>query len=191
MAAAALMDPARHAGKSYRPTGPTLLGAEDMAQAIARAVGRSVKVLPTPTWLFMKSARLAGIPDRFDEQRSLLHRRSPAGAFEVGAPTADVLEVTGRPAEDFETIARRYAALPQNQRTVRESLAPARRAHGGATAPGFDFAAYDRELRRPFPSQPQFAHESAGWQREHIASVARAPRVARSFGSRLIPRGET
>ena len=47
VAAAALMDPARHAGKSYRPTGPELLGAEDMAKAIGRAVGRSVRVVPT------------------------------------------------------------------------------------------------------------------------------------------------
>jgi len=31
VAVAAMMDPARHAGKSYRPTGPELLGAEDMA----------------------------------------------------------------------------------------------------------------------------------------------------------------
>src|SRR5258708_36218488 len=28
------MDPARHAGESYRPTGPELLGADDMAKAI-------------------------------------------------------------------------------------------------------------------------------------------------------------
>src|SRR5919197_1110192 len=34
VAAAVLMNPARHAGKSYRPTGPELLGAEDMATAI-------------------------------------------------------------------------------------------------------------------------------------------------------------
>jgi len=34
VAVAALMDPARHAGKSYRPTGPELLGVEDMAKAI-------------------------------------------------------------------------------------------------------------------------------------------------------------
>jgi NAD(P)H dehydrogenase (quinone) len=58
IAVAALMDPARHAGKSYRPTGPELLGAEDMAKAAGRAVGRYVKVVPTPTWLFMKAARM-------------------------------------------------------------------------------------------------------------------------------------
>ncbi len=43
VAVAALMDPARHGGKSYRPTGPELLSAEDMAKAIGRAVGRSVR----------------------------------------------------------------------------------------------------------------------------------------------------
>jgi len=62
VAVAALMDPARHAGKSYRPTGPELLGAKDMAKAIGRAVGRSVRVVPMPTWLFMKAARMGGLP---------------------------------------------------------------------------------------------------------------------------------
>src|ERR1700719_690683 len=37
VAVGALKDPARHAGKTYRPTGPELLGAEDMAKAIGRA----------------------------------------------------------------------------------------------------------------------------------------------------------
>jgi NAD(P)H dehydrogenase (quinone) len=60
--ATALMDPARHAGKSYRPTGPKLLGAKKMVQAIGRAVGRTVRVMPTPAWLFMKSERIIGHP---------------------------------------------------------------------------------------------------------------------------------
>src|SRR6266581_9326468 len=38
VAVSALMDPARHAGRRYRPTGPELLGAKDMANAIGRAV---------------------------------------------------------------------------------------------------------------------------------------------------------
>src|SRR5262252_3376922 len=46
---AALMDPTRHAGKSYRPTGPELLDAAGMANAIGWAVGRSLRVVPTPT----------------------------------------------------------------------------------------------------------------------------------------------
>ncbi len=34
-------------------------------------------------------------------------------------------------------------------------------------SPGFNLDRYDRELRRPFPSDPQFAPDSKTWQREH------------------------
>ncbi len=47
IAVAALMNPTRHGGKSYRTTGPALLGAGYMAKAIGRAVGRSVRAEPT------------------------------------------------------------------------------------------------------------------------------------------------
>jgi uncharacterized protein YbjT (DUF2867 family) len=167
VAVAALMNPARHAGKSYRPTGPELLGAEDMAKAIGRAVGRSVSVMPTPTWLFMKAARMAGMSiDVMSNVRYYIddHKR---GAFEPGAPTTDVLDVTGRPAEDFETIARRYAALPQNRRTFGNWVRELAQFMTTPLSPGFNLDRYDRELRRPFPSDPQFAPDSKTWQREH------------------------
>jgi NAD(P)H dehydrogenase (quinone) len=167
VAAAALMDPARHAGKSYRPTGPKLLSAEDMAKAIGRAVGRSVRFVPTPTWLFMKAARMGGYPiDLFSGIRYYIndHER---GAFELGAPTTDVLDVTGRPAEDFETIARRYAAPFLNQRTFGNWLREFARFMLTPLSPGFNLDRYDRELRRPFPSKPQFAPKSIVWRREH------------------------
>jgi uncharacterized protein YbjT (DUF2867 family) len=167
VAVTALMNPARHDGKSYRPTGPQLLGAEDMANAIGRAVGRSVKVVPTPIWLFMKAARMGGMSiDLLSNFRYYIedHRR---GAFEVSAPTTDVLDVTGRSPEDFETIARRYAALPRYQRNLGNRL----RELGGfmiaPLIPGFNFERYDNQLRRPFPLQPQFAPESTLWRREH------------------------
>ena len=167
VAVAALMDPARHAGNTYRPTGPQLLGAKDMAEAIGRAVGRTVRVVPTPTWLFMKAARMAGISiEVLSSVRYYIedHRR---GAFEVGAPTTDVLDVTGRSPEDFETIARRYATMPGNQRTFRNWLRTVAQFWITPLSPGFNFDRYDRELRRPFPSEPQFASESKVWRREH------------------------
>ena len=176
VAVAALKDPARHEGRCYRPTGPALLGAEDMAQAVGRAVGRSVRVLPTPAWLFMKAARLDGYPiDVFSGVRYYIedHRR---GAFELGAPTMDVLEVTGRPAEDFETIARRYAALPKNRRTLGNRLREIAQFIAAPFSPGFNLDRYDRELRSPHPSQPQFASESKVWRHEHaIADTTRPP----------------
>ncbi len=167
VAVAALMSPARHAGRSYRPTGPELLGADDMARAIGRAVGRSVRVVPTPTWLFMKAARMAGMSiELMSNVRYYIddHKR---GAFELGAPTTDVLDVTGRSPEDFETIARRYAAQPRNQRTIGNWVREFAEFMISPVSPGFNFDRYDRELRRPFPFEPQSAPESKVWRREH------------------------
>jgi NAD(P)H dehydrogenase (quinone) len=175
VAVAALRDPARHAGKSYRPTGPELLGAEDMARAIGRTVGRSVRVLPTPTWLFMKAARMGGLSiDLMSNVRYYIddHTR---GAFELGAPTTDVLDVTGRSPEDFETIARRYAAQPRNQRTLGNGLRQFAQFMMAPLSPGFDLDSYDRELRCPFPSEPQFAPDSEVWRREHAVADAANP----------------
>jgi uncharacterized protein YbjT (DUF2867 family) len=167
VAVGALINPARHAGQSYRPTGPELLGADDMAQAIGRAVGRSVRVVPTPAWLFMKAARMAGMSiDLMSNVRYYIddHKR---GAFELGAPTTDVLDVTGRTAEDFETIARRYAALPQNRRTFGNWVRELAQFMTAPLTPGFNFDRYDGELRRPFPFEPQSSPESKVWRREH------------------------
>jgi hypothetical protein len=42
-------------------------------------------------------------------------------------------------------------------------------------SPGFNFDRYDRELRRPFPWEPQFATESKVWRREHsITDLAKS-----------------
>jgi len=167
VAVAALMNPARHAGKTYRPTGPELLGAEDMAKAIGRAVGRSVRVVPTPIWLFMKAARMGGMSiDVMSNVRYYIddHKR---GAFELGAPTTDVLDVTGRSPEDFETIARHYSAYPRNKQTLGHRLRDFAQFMIAPLSPGFNLDRYDRELRRPFPSEPQFAPEGKVWRSEH------------------------
>jgi NAD(P)H dehydrogenase (quinone) len=184
VAVAALLDPARHAGRSYRPTGPELLGAEDMAKAIGRAVGRSVRAVATPIWLFMKAARWGGgLPiELLSNVRYYIddHKR---GAFELGAPTTDVLDVTGRPAEDFETIARRYAAMPRNRRSPGNWLRQLVQFTIAPLMPGFNFRRYDRELRRPFPSNPQFAPDSKLWRREHSIAGAAEPAALASVTS--------
>lgn len=170
VAVSVLMDPARHAGKSYRPTGPELLGGQEMAQAIGRAVGRRVRAVPTPAWLLMKTARMAGMPiDLFSNMRYYIddHKR---GAFELGAPTGHVQELTGLPAEDFETIARRYAALPANRRTLGNRLLRLAQFLITPLGPGFDLERYDRDLRRPFPMVPQFATDSDVWWHQHAAT---------------------
>jgi NAD(P)H dehydrogenase (quinone) len=189
IAVEALTDPARHAGKSYRPTGPELLSAEDMAKAIGRAVGRSVRVVPTPIWLFMKAARMAGMSiDVMSNVRYYIddHRR---GAFELGAPTTDVLDITGRSPEHFETIARRYAAQPRNKQTLGNWLRELAQFMIAPLSPGFNLDRYGRELRRPLPSEPQFTPDSDVWRREHgitdsANSVASVHKKATSATSR-------
>jgi hypothetical protein len=81
-----------------------------------------------------------------------------------------VLDVTGRPAEDFETIARRYAVLPRNQRTLANWLGEFAQFMARSAQPWFDLDRYDRELRRPFPSVPQFTTDSEVWRREHATA---------------------
>lgn len=178
VAVAALIDPARHAGKSYRPTGPELLGAENMAKAIGRAVGRPVRFVPTPTWLYLKGARMAGLPiDLMSGVRYYIEDYK-RGAFELGAPTTDVFDLTGQSPEDFETIARRYAAaLPRSQRTFGNWVREFAQFMIGPLSPGFRFDRYDRELRRPFPSEPQFAPDSKVWRREHSVANTAKPEV--------------
>jgi len=120
-----------------------------MAKAIGRAVGRSVRVVPTPTWLFMKTARMAGMPiDLMSNVRYYIDDHK-LGAFELGAPTSDVLDVTGSPAEDLETIARRYAAQPRSQRTFGNWVHEFAQFMTAPLIPGFNLDRYDREQRRP------------------------------------------
>ena len=121
----------------------------------------------------MKTARMGGMPIELMSNLRYYIEDQKRGAFEVGAPTTDVLDVTGRPPEDFETIARRYAALPGNQRTFSDWLRTVAQFLITPLSPGFNFDRYDWELRRSLPSRPQFARESKIWQREHaIADFA-------------------
>jgi hypothetical protein len=115
----------------------------------------------------MKAARMGGLPiDVLSSVRYYIddHKR---GAFELGAPTTDVLDVTGLPAENFETIARRYAALPRNRRTLGNWLGQFAQFVIVPLNAGLNLDRYDRELRRPFPSEPRFAPDSKIWRREH------------------------
>lgn len=184
VAVAALMDPGGHTGKAYRPTGPALLSVPDMAQILSRVLGRKVRPLDMPLRMFLSAARaqglsafeLSGIRHYIEE-----HKR---GTFERGAPTTDVYDVTGQPPEDFETIARRYAALPAARRDAAYTL----RAWGGflrvGLTPPYNLDRYERQQGHPMPEHPQLAVDSETWCREHgIPREASAPAAA----SRRVP----
>ncbi len=167
-----LLDPARHAGRSYRPTGPQLLSAGDMAAALGDALGRKVRHVEVPVWMFMKALRVMGPRvgiDRFQQSGlRYYYEEHKRGAWEMGAPTTHVRDVAGVEPEDFGTIARRYAARPDAQRTAR-NLARALRdvtLIGLTPAPQLD--RFERLQQFPQPPTPELAANSAQWAREHV-----------------------
>lgn len=167
VAVAALKHPEQHAGKTYRPTGPTLLSTSDMAGILARILGRRVRPFPMPLWLFLKAARMDGVSAyELSGFRYYIedHKR---GAFEFGAPTTDVLDVIGRPPEAFETIARRYAARPEARRTLSNHTAAIVRFLRTPLSPGYDLDRFDGEQGFPLPSSPKLAVDDQRWRAEH------------------------
>src|SRR5262249_45471288 len=56
----ALLDPQRHAGRTYHPTGPEMLSGADMARIIGEVVGRRVRHLDVPRPQMMKTFRANG-----------------------------------------------------------------------------------------------------------------------------------
>src|SRR5271163_117264 len=58
VAVGALLDPHRHDGRAYRPTGPDLLSGADIAEAVGTALGRRVRHIDIPLWMFMRAVRV-------------------------------------------------------------------------------------------------------------------------------------
>ena len=167
VAVAALVDPDTHAGKTYRPTGPELLTIAEMVAIMGRVLGRKVRLVSVPLWMFFKAARMDGVsPMLLDGLRYYVEEHS-RGTFAFGAPTDDVLTVTGQPPENFETIARRHAALPEARPTVGNKLRAFARFMAVPFQPGFDPARYERALEMPVPAAPLFDLDSPRWKSEH------------------------
>jgi hypothetical protein len=175
VAAAVLLDPDKHAGKRYRPTGPALLSVSDMAEMLSRVLGRTVRRIDLPWRMFVKAARSANVGDFLVSNLRYYVEDHKQGAFALGAPTNDVLEVTGRPAENFETTAGRYTARPEAQRTPGNWLRTFIDFMRNPLRPGYNVERLDRELRFPAPPLPLLAMANELWKVEHGAQSAQRP----------------
>ena len=169
---AALMDPDKHAGKVYRPTGPALLSGNDMTEILGRVLNRKVRRIDLPWWLFLKAARSANVGAFLVSNLRYYVEDHKQGAFALSAPTNDILDVTGRPAEDFETTARRYAAQTEVQRNFANWLRTLIGFMRNPLNPGYDPERFDRELRLPEPPAPRLAMGNEDWKAEHGAQFA-------------------
>jgi NAD(P)H dehydrogenase (quinone) len=110
-----LARPEGHVGKTYRPTGPKLLSPEDIAAILGKVLGRKVTYRHAPMRMLSKIMR-----DRLSLYNLAIYEQYvidyQKNVFGVNAPTDVVHRITGREAEDFETIARRYVATTPEAR---------------------------------------------------------------------------
>ncbi len=165
--AAVLINPQKHAGKSYRPTGPDLLSTQDMIVVLSRVLHRKVRGVPMPLWMLYKAGRMQGASAYLMGMLRYYIKDHKQGAFELNAPTNDVLGVTGRPAEDFETTVRRYAALPEAQRTLGNTMREFAKFMWTPFAPGYNPSRDERRFGFPVTSNPRYAMADECWKGEH------------------------
>ena len=109
----ALLDPAIHAGKTYRPTGPELLSPNEIADAMGKALGRRVRYLNISDKMMLKALKAhppSNYSDAAASQLKIYTNEYRRGTFAVHAPTSDVCTVGGRQPQDFETVVREAVA---------------------------------------------------------------------------------
>jgi NAD(P)H dehydrogenase (quinone) len=179
VAVGALLDPERHDGRAYRPTGPKLLSGTDIADTMGEALGRRVRHIDIPPWMFMKAIRVNAKrlgTDMFFES-SLRHYMPEyaLGTFEVGGPTTHVRDVAGVEPEDFLTIARRYVNGPESRRTAGNLVRQIWNFVLTGLVPMHNLDRFDRLQQHPQPAQPRFSGESVVWRNEHAASAGATP----------------
>jgi uncharacterized protein YbjT (DUF2867 family) len=174
VAVGALLDPHRHNGRAYRPTGPKLLSGADIAGAVGEALGRPVRHIDLPPRMFLKAVRLGAKRLGFDlfVESSLRHYlpENALGTWEVAGPTTHVRDVTGVEPEDFLTIARRYVDAADTRRTATGVLGQIGQLMLTGFVPMHRFDAFERRQQHPRPAHPRYSAESAVWRSEHAAT---------------------
>lgn len=158
VAAEALMRPEKHAGKTYRPTGPQLLAPEDIADAFSRVTGRPVKYQDIPMKMFLKALKYMDMPAHMQSQLRHYISDYQLGSFERDAPNDIVEAITGQPAEDFETIARRYfKAAPITEKCLSNKLRALKGFLTLAMKRPLDLESFEKQQNYPAVAKPRFA----------------------------------
>jgi hypothetical protein len=174
VAVGALLDPHRHDGRAYRPTGPTMLSGAEIAEAVGEALGRRVRHREIPEWMFMRAVRMnakrLGLDLFFESSLRHFLPEYALGTYEFGGPTTHVRDVAGVEPEDFLTIARRYVAGSDCRRTAGNLIRQIWNTVLIGLVPMHRLDKFDRQQQHPQPAHPRYSGESAVWRNEHTAS---------------------
>ena len=175
-AVAALVNPAAHAGNTYRPTGPELLSPNELAAIMGKVLGRKVKYLDVPDWMAMKALISQGFPATMVAQLVIYADEYRRGTFAINAPNNVVRDLTGQGAEDFETITRRVvASSPKAVRTIGNKL----KAIWNFLKVPFTFGtnpeAIERRAELVLLKSPTFDRDSQDWVESHDPAAGFVP----------------
>jgi NAD(P)H dehydrogenase (quinone) len=187
---AGLLDPARHAGRTYHPTGPEMLSGDDMARILGEVAGRRVRHLDIPIPQMMKALRAdgprLGLDDFLQAQLRWFLEETRLGTWEVGGVTSHVRDLAGIEPESFETVVRRTLERRSDARRTLGNFA--REAWTGlrtVITPAIDVAQFERLQQHPGPPHPQLSGESARWAEEHGVRLASTEPAVRSIPARM------
>jgi xanthine dehydrogenase molybdopterin-binding subunit B len=139
-----------------------------MAEMVAKAVGHGVMPINLPIWMLGKVAQQQGIdPYQISCLRYYMEdMKSGTFSFEGGV-TNVVEELTGTPAESFETTARRYAAMPFAKQTFGNRLKAFVNFNLTPFYPGYDFDRWDKKMGFPRPPEATLSIQDAQWRSTH------------------------
>ena len=169
----ALVNPAPHVGKYYRPSGPELLDPHQLAAIFEKVLGRSVAYQNMSPRMFNKALKVSGIgPLQISQLQHYLeeYRR---GGFAAGAPNDVVQSVGGSAPEDFETITRRYvAANPMTRPSLSNKLRAIAEFARIVLIPTPNISAYERRQNHPLLKDPKYGLDYGPWRRTHAVSNA-------------------
>lgn len=178
---AALIDPAAHAGKTYRPTGPELLSPNEIAAIMGKVLGRKVKYQDISEALLLKALKAQGFGEAMPPQLRHYADEYRRGCFAVNAPNNVVNALTGREPEDFETIARRVVTTrPEAVGTVGNKLTAIRNLTKIALAARVDADEIERRRDHVLLKSPVFDSDSQAWRKTHDPAAGYIPDQPRS-----------
>lgn len=166
-----LIDPSRHAGEVYRPTGPELLSPDGIAEAMGRALGRRIRYRSISERMMVKALKALPPPNysvAAVTQLAIYAEEYRRGAFAVNAPTDDVARVAGRPPEDLESIVRRTAeARPELKSTSVRRLGALAGFMKILVTPAFDLGRAERQRDYVQLAAPAFSQDAPAWCETH------------------------
>lgn len=171
----ALSDPTRHAGKTYRPTGPTVLSPTEIAAVFTRVLRRRVTYVDMPERMFRKALRALGITPFEQSQLRYYMEDYRRDAFALNAPSDAVRVVGGSEPEDLETITRRFvAAMPEAKRSLRGRVKAMGNMARILLTPPLDLDRFERIQGHPKIDQSEYAGDSPTWRATHLVANALA-----------------